>query len=40
LLIACAAFLTYDTVTYSRKLVESVSVLADVIGNNCAAAAP
>jgi uncharacterized membrane protein affecting hemolysin expression len=38
LLLACAAFVTYDTVTFRRELVESVSVLAEAIGNNCAAA--
>ncbi|HUD47806.1 MAG TPA: ATP-binding protein [Candidatus Baltobacteraceae bacterium] len=38
LLLACAAFVTYDTVTFRRELVESVSVLAVAIGNNCAAA--
>jgi hypothetical protein len=38
LLLAWAAFVTYDTVTFRRKLVESVSIMADVIGDNCAAA--
>jgi two-component system, NtrC family, sensor kinase len=38
LLLACAAFVAYDTVTFRRELVESVSVLAEAIGNNCAAA--
>ena len=38
LLLACAAFVTYDAVTFRRQLVEDVAVLADVIGNNCAAA--
>ncbi len=38
LFLACAAFVTYDVVTFRRQLVEDVSVLADVIGNNCAAA--
>jgi len=38
LLIACAAFVAYDTVTFRRGLVEKVSILADAIGDNCAAA--
>ena len=38
LVLACAAFVTYDTVTFRRELVASVSVLAEAIGNNCAAA--
>lgn len=38
LFLACAAFVTYDTVTFRRKLVESISILAEAIGNNCAAA--
>ena len=38
LLLACAAFITYDVATFRRELVERVSVLADVAGNNCAAA--
>ncbi len=38
LLLACAAFVTYDAVTFRRDLVQSVSVLAKAIGNNSAAA--
>jgi signal transduction histidine kinase len=38
LLLACAAFITYDTVTFRRDLVEDVSVLASAVGDNCAAA--
>jgi len=38
LLIACATFVTYDSATFRRELVERVSVLAGAIGNNCAAA--
>jgi two-component system, NtrC family, sensor kinase len=38
LLLACAAFVTYDTVTFRRQLAENDAVLAEAIGNNCAAA--
>jgi signal transduction histidine kinase len=38
LLLACAAFVTYDVVTFRRQLIQNVSVLAEAIGNNCAAA--
>jgi signal transduction histidine kinase len=38
LLLACAAFIAYDTVTFRRELAERVTILADAIGNNCAAA--
>jgi signal transduction histidine kinase/HAMP domain-containing protein/ActR/RegA family two-component response regulator len=38
LLLACAAFIAYDTVTFRRDLVEDVSVLASAVGENCAAA--
>jgi PAS domain S-box-containing protein len=38
LLIACAAFIAYDTVTFRRELSERVTILADAVGNNCAAA--
>ncbi|MEY2428935.1 MAG: two-component system, NtrC family, sensor kinase, partial [Verrucomicrobiota bacterium] len=38
LLLACAAFTTYDVLIFRRDLVESVSILAEAIGNNCAAA--
>src|SRR5580700_4962615 len=37
LLLACAAFIAYDTVTFSRELSERVTILADAIGDNCAA---
>src|SRR5690606_7848362 len=33
-----AAFVAYDTITFRRNLVESVSVLADAVGTNSAAA--
>jgi len=38
LLLACAAFIAFDTFTFRRELSERVSILADAIGNNCAAA--
>ena len=38
LLLASAAFVAYDAVTFRRELVGNVSVLADAVGNNCAAA--
>ena len=38
LLLACAAFVAYDTITFRRELAGNVSVLADAVGNNCAAA--
>jgi PAS domain S-box-containing protein len=38
LLLACAAFIAYDTATFRRELSERVTILADAIGNNCAAA--
>src|SRR5580658_1730469 len=38
LFLACTAFVAYDTVNFRRELVQRVSVLADAIGNNCAAA--
>jgi len=38
LLLACAAFVIYDTVTFRRELVERVTILADTVGNNCAGA--
>ena len=37
LLLACAAFIAYDTVTFRRELSEKVTILADAIGNDCAA---
>jgi len=38
LLLACAAFLAYDTLSFRHKLVQSVSVLAQVIANSSSAA--
>src|SRR2546423_1772350 len=38
LLLACAAFVVNDTIMFRRELIQSVSVLAETIGNNCAAA--
>ncbi len=38
LLLACAAFIAYDTMTFRRELSERIAVLANAIGNNCAAA--
>jgi signal transduction histidine kinase/HAMP domain-containing protein len=38
LLLACAAFVTYDVLTFRRELIGRTSVLAEAIGNNCAAA--
>jgi len=38
LLLACAAFVIYDVVNFRRELAGGVSVLAEAIGNNCAAA--
>jgi two-component system cell cycle sensor histidine kinase/response regulator CckA len=38
LILACAAFVTYDTLNFRRELAERVTVLTDVVGNNCAAA--
>ena len=38
LVLACAAFIAYDWVTFRRELTESVTILADAIANNCAAA--
>jgi PAS domain S-box-containing protein len=38
LLLACAAFIAFDTVTFRRELSERVTILANAIGNNCAAA--
>ena len=38
LLLACAAFVAYDSVAYRRELIENVAVLAEAIGNNCAGA--
>jgi signal transduction histidine kinase/CheY-like chemotaxis protein/HAMP domain-containing protein len=38
LLLACAAFIAFDTVIFRRELSERITVLADAIGNNCAAA--
>jgi len=38
LLLACAAFIAYDKITFRRELSQRVAILADAIGNNCAAA--
>jgi signal transduction histidine kinase len=38
LLLACAAFTAYDIRTFRHELAERMSVVADVVGNNCAAA--
>lgn len=38
LLLACAAFIAYDILTLRHELAERMSVVADVVGNNCAAA--
>jgi PAS domain S-box-containing protein len=38
LLLACAAFSIFEVITFRRSLVESVSVLAEAIGNNSVAA--
>jgi signal transduction histidine kinase len=38
LLLACAAFVTYDAVTFRRELSKRVTALADAVGNNCSAA--
>ncbi|MGV3774773.1 MAG: ATP-binding protein [Verrucomicrobiales bacterium] len=38
LLVACASFVMHDVFTFRGKLIESLSVLAGIIGENCAAA--
>jgi PAS domain S-box-containing protein len=38
LLLACAAFVAFDVVTFRRDLVETTSSLAEVVGNNTTAA--
>jgi signal transduction histidine kinase len=38
LLLACAAFVTYDVISFRQELVENVTILANVIGNNSAGA--
>jgi PAS domain S-box-containing protein len=38
LLLACAAFIFYDSLTFRRELSQRVTILADAIGNNCAGA--
>ena len=38
LLIACAAFLGFDLITYRATMTRDVSLLAEVIGDNCTAA--
>jgi PAS domain S-box-containing protein len=37
-LLACAAFVAYDTAMFRREMTENVSSLAEVIGNSCTAA--
>jgi two-component sensor histidine kinase len=38
LLLACAAFLSYEMITFRSAIVQNVSILAKVIGANCRAA--
>ncbi len=38
LLLACAAFITYELFTFRNNLVQELSTLADITGKNCAAA--
>jgi len=38
LLLACAAFVTYELITFRRTMVRHVSTLADIVGTNCTAA--
>jgi len=38
LLLACAAFLTYDALSFRAEMVRNASTTAEIIGNNCAAA--
>jgi len=38
LLLACAAFIAYDALTFRRDLTLRITILADAIGANCAAA--
>jgi PAS domain S-box-containing protein len=38
LLLACAAFMSYDALAFRRELVERISSLAEVVGNNTTAA--
>jgi len=38
LLLACAAFVSYDAFTYRRELVDQIASLAGVVGNNTTAA--
>ncbi len=38
LFLACASFITLDTVTFRRELSERMTILADAVGSNCAAA--
>jgi PAS domain S-box-containing protein len=38
LFLACASFITLDTVTFRRELSERVTILAEAVGSNCSAA--
>ncbi|HEY2930392.1 MAG TPA: response regulator [Acidobacteriota bacterium] len=38
LLLACAAFVVYDAVTFRQSMVRDLSILAEIIGTNCASA--
>ena len=38
LFVACASFITFDTVFFRRELSERITILADTVGSNCAAA--
>jgi signal transduction histidine kinase len=38
LLLACAAFVTFETITFRKEMVQNLSTLAKIIGNNTAAA--
>jgi PAS domain S-box-containing protein len=38
LLLACAAFSTYEVITFREDMVKELSTLAEIVGNNCSAA--
>src|SRR5271170_8055103 len=38
LLLACAAFSTYEVITFHEDMVKELSTLAEIVGNNCSAA--
>lgn len=38
LLLACSAFITYEVFAFRHELVENMTVLAETVGSNCAAA--